>query len=84
MESEDEPVIRQAISLYQMKNPEIYVEYEVGLEGNAATREDVIKNLNTRMMAGEGPDVLILDNMPMILILKRHSYGYRSASERSA
>ncbi len=61
----DEPVIRQAISLYQMKNPEIYVEYEVGLEGNAATREDVIKNLNTRMMAGEGPDVLILDNMPM-------------------
>lgn len=62
---EDEAVIRQAISLYQKENPAVYVEYEVGLNGNSMTREDAIKNLNTRTMAGKGPDVLVLDNMPM-------------------
>ena len=62
---EDKTAIRQAIDLYQKAHPEIYVEYEVGLEKESVlTREDVIKNLNTRLMAGEGPDVLILDNMP--------------------
>lgn len=62
---EDEAVVRQAISEYQKSNPAVYVEYEIGLEGNSMTREDAIKNLNTRTMAGKGPDVFVLDNMPM-------------------
>lgn len=62
---EDEAVIRQAISRYQKENPAVYVEYEIGLAGNSMTREDAIKNLNTRTMAGKGPDVLVLDNMPL-------------------
>lgn len=63
---EDKAAIRQAIDLYQKAHPEVYVEYEVGLEkGSVLTREDVIKNLNTRLMAGKGPDVLILDDMPV-------------------
>ncbi|MDE7247627.1 MAG: extracellular solute-binding protein, partial [Lachnospiraceae bacterium] len=62
---EDKDTIRQAIDVYQKAHPEVYVEYEVGLEqASVMTREDVIKNLNTRLMAGEGPDVLILDDMP--------------------
>lgn len=62
---EDEPVIRQVVSEYQKENPAVYVEYEIGLTGNSVTREDAIKNLNTRTMAGKGPDVLVLDNMPL-------------------
>ncbi len=62
---EDEAVIRQAISKYQKDNPAVYVEYEIGLAGNSMTREDAIKNLNTRTMAGKGPDVLVLDHLPM-------------------
>lgn len=63
---EDKAVIRQAISLYQAANPSVYVQYEIGLEqAGSTTREDAIKNLNTRIMAGEGPDVLILDNLPV-------------------
>ena len=58
--------IRQAISLYQINYPEIAVEYEIGMEeGGSVTREDAIKSLNTKIMAGEGPDVLILDDMPL-------------------
>lgn len=61
---EDETVIRQAIGRYQTENPSVYVEYEIGLDGSSMTRDDAIKNLNTLIMAGKGPDVLVLDNMP--------------------
>ncbi|MCM1175529.1 MAG: hypothetical protein NC341_10820 [Blautia sp.] len=58
--------VRQAVTLYQIAYPEVYVEYEVGMEEDSSvTRDDALKSLNTRMMAEDGPDVLILDNMPM-------------------
>lgn len=58
--------VRQAVTLYQMADPEVYIEYEVGMEeGSSVTREDALKSLNTKMMAEDGPDVLILDNMPV-------------------
>lgn len=58
--------LRQAISIYQMEHPEVYVEYEIGIEENSSvTKEDAIKKLNTKVMAGNGPDVLILDDLPM-------------------
>ncbi len=57
--------VRQAVSLYQKSHPEVYVEYEIGMGGSGGmSAEDAIKNLNTRMMSGEGPDVLILDGLP--------------------
>lgn len=58
--------IRQAIALYQTVNTDIAIVYEVGMEeGSSVTREDALKSLNTKIMSGDGPDVLILDNMPI-------------------
>lgn len=55
-----------AISYYQIQNPDVFVEYEVGMEeGENITEGDAIKKLNTQIMAGEGPDILILDGLPM-------------------
>ena len=63
---QENATIRQAISLYQTANPAVYVEYEIGMgESNSITREDALKSLNTKVMAGDGPDVLVLDNMPV-------------------
>ncbi len=63
---EDNSTTRQAITLYQMEYPDVFVEYEVGMEGgDSVTREDALKKLNTKIAAGEGPDVFILDNMPV-------------------
>lgn len=57
--------IRQAVSLFQKKNPEVYVRYEIGLTGDGSmTREDAVKNLNTKLMSGSGPDLLVLDGLP--------------------
>lgn len=58
--------IRQAVALFLTAYPDIAVEYEIGMaEGSSVTREDALKKLNTKIMAGEGPDVLILDDMPL-------------------
>ena len=58
--------IRQAISLYQSQHPDTFVSYEIGMsEGDAVTREDAVKRLNTEIMAGTGPDLIVLDDMPI-------------------
>ena len=58
--------IRQAISLFQTANPDIFVKYDIGMEeGGSVTRDDALKSLNTKIIAGEGPDVLLLDDMPL-------------------
>lgn len=62
-ENED---IRGLISRYQMKHPDVYVSYEIGMsDGDSVTREDAIKKLNTKIMAGEGPDLLVMDELPL-------------------
>lgn len=58
-------ILRQAIIRYQEKYPDVYVEYKVGMdEEGSVTREDAVKKLNTEIMAGKGPDFLLLDGLP--------------------
>ncbi len=58
--------LQAAVSFYQIQNPDVYVEYEVGMEaGGSVTKEDAVKKLNTQIMSGEGPDILMLDGLPM-------------------
>ena len=62
---EDDYTIRQAVSLYQKKNPGIYIRYEVGMTGDdGVVREDAIKNLNTKIMSGSAPDLIVLNGLP--------------------
>ena len=68
----DQTAVRQAISQFQILYPNVFVEYEIGMEGtDSTTREDAIKNLNTQIMAGQGPDVLILDDLPVNSYVER-------------
>lgn len=58
-------ILRQAIIRYQGAHPDVYVEYRVGMdEESGVTREDAVKKLNTEIMAGKGPDFLLLDGLP--------------------
>lgn len=57
--------VRQAIAQYQTEHPDTFVKYEVAFSGaDAKNREDAVKKLNTELMAGKGPDVIILDELP--------------------
>lgn len=58
--------VRYAGRLFQKEHPDVLVKYETGMDGdNAVSREDALKNLNTRILAGEVPDVIILDDIDM-------------------
>lgn len=62
---EDNNLVRAAITELRKKNPDASVSYEIALEGdNAANVSDAIKTLNTRLLNGSGPDIIILDGTP--------------------
>lgn len=57
--------VRRVISGWQKKRPDVYVSYEVGVSGtDGVTKDDALKNLATRLAAGEGPDILLMDDLP--------------------
>lgn len=56
--------VRQAIVGFQKQYPDTYVNYRVGMNGtDGVTAADAIRTLNTEILAGNGPDVLVLDGM---------------------
>lgn len=62
----DNDTVRQAISLFRKEYPDVYVKVEVGMTGSdAVTANDAIKNLNTELLSGAGPDLILLDGMPV-------------------
>jgi len=63
---EDHQAIRQAISNFQTSNPDYYVNLEIGMNGDdSITASDALSTLNTNIMAGDGPDVILLDQLPI-------------------
>lgn len=57
-------MIRQAIVSFQKKYPDTYVNYTAGMSGeDGVTAADALRTLNTDILAGNGPDVLVLDGM---------------------
>ena len=58
--------VRQAVSLYQIKHPDYFVSYRVGMDsGSSMTRDDALKKLNTEIMTGNGPDLIVMDDLPI-------------------
>ena len=63
---EENAFVRAAIAELRKKNPDSYISYEVATGGdNAVSSADAIKTLNTRLLNGSGPDVIILDGCPV-------------------
>ncbi len=62
---EDSTLLRQAVAFYQKENQNVYVKLEIGMSGeDGVSVEDAISALNAEIMAGNAPDVLILDGLP--------------------
>ncbi len=58
--------LRQAVSSFQKAHVDIYVNYQVAMsEENGTTVSDALKTLTTEIMAGKGPDLMLLDGMPV-------------------
>lgn len=59
----DDDMVRQTISAYQAQYPDFYIEYQIGMDEGGITREDALKKLNTLLLGGSGPDVIMMDGM---------------------
>ena len=57
-----------ALNRYQLSHPDVYFKYVTGTN-ESTTREQAIQTLNTELLSGQGPDILILDELPI------QSYG---------
>lgn len=56
----------QAVSRFRKEHTDVYVNYQVAIsEENGTTVSDALKTLTTEIMAGKGPDLLLLDGMPV-------------------
>lgn len=56
-------LLSQAAAYFNKQYPEVKVNIQVGMsEGNASASE-VIQTLNTELLGGKGPDILLLDGM---------------------
>lgn len=62
----DNETVRRAISVFRKEYPDVFVKFEIGLSGeDGMTENDAIRNLNTRILSDGGPDLLLLNGMPM-------------------
>lgn len=53
--------IKQAISMYENKHKDIDINYEIGCM--ELSEEEALKTLNTELIAGNGPDIIIFDGI---------------------
>lgn len=57
--------IQRVVGAFAQSHPDIYITYEHPLsEDTGMTREDAMKVLSTELATGNGPDVLLLDDLP--------------------
>ncbi len=59
----EDDLVKQTISAYQTQYPDLFIEYQIGMEEGGVTREDALKKLNTQLLSGSGPDVIMLDGI---------------------
>ncbi|HBA50581.1 MAG TPA: hypothetical protein DCZ91_22850 [Lachnospiraceae bacterium] len=58
--------VARAVSEFRALHPELTVVYEIGMDSAmyGRTLKDVLSDLATRIGAGKGPDVLLMDDLP--------------------
>ncbi len=62
----DNKLVRQAIVAFHRQRSDVKINYTVAMDQNATgTKEDYIKALNTELLAGTGPDMMLLDGFPV-------------------
>ncbi|MCL1863919.1 MAG: hypothetical protein FWF78_10175 [Defluviitaleaceae bacterium] len=68
---EDSPFVRAAITEVWRNNPNAEIIYEIALGDTGVSAADAVRTLNTRLLSGRGPDILILDGTPIDSYVER-------------
>lgn len=62
---EENDTVRQAVSIFQQKYPDVEITYKTGEADSSTTKADKIRVLNTELLNKSGADVLVLDDLPV-------------------
>jgi hypothetical protein len=63
---ENNDLVRAAITELRKSNPDSLITYEIALGASGGvSSSDAIRTLNTQLLSGRGPDILILDGTPV-------------------
>lgn len=58
--------VENLVTRFSDTHPNIDVTYEVGIDTNSGmTVDDIVKKLNTEVLAGTGPDIIYIDGLPI-------------------
>ncbi|HHV09551.1 MAG TPA: carbohydrate ABC transporter substrate-binding protein [Clostridiales bacterium] len=69
--------LRHAAALFHKAHPEIKIRFTIAMsdseyrEADQTTKEDYIRALNTELLAGKGPDLLVLDELPVASFIEK-------------
>jgi ABC-type glycerol-3-phosphate transport system substrate-binding protein len=55
--------LRQTAGVFQKEHPDTRVNIQVGMGEDGAVVSDIVKTLNTEIMANKGPDIIMLDGL---------------------
>ena len=59
----DNQNVRNAIACYAEVAPDVEINIEVGVPDYDTTVSDALKKLNTRLLSGNGPDIILMDDI---------------------
>lgn len=64
-------IMEQWINAYQIENSDVKINYDYAIgyedmmDDNESKISDAIKSLNSKIMSGDGPDILVMDSLPI-------------------
>ncbi len=73
----DSPTLRHAAALFRLSHPDIKVSFNIIMTdeeyrmADQAVKDDYIRSLNTELLAGGGPDILVLDDLPAASLIEK-------------
>lgn len=60
---EENNMLRESLVQYELRHPEVHIQVEVGRCNENVTKEEALKTLHTELIAGKGPDIILLDGL---------------------
>ena len=63
---EENETIKAVLNSFRRENPDWQIIYEIATDVNGTkTKSDIIRQFNSEVYAGNGPDIIILDGLPI-------------------
>ena len=67
---EENSMLRESLVQYELRHTDVRIRVEVGRCNENVTKEEALKALHTELIAGKGPDIILLDGLDIDMYKK--------------